>query len=464
MKRFKLDQWGNRWSFARGATKANNEANGRAMAELTEALAEVDGLFAGISYLEKLEPESEEPPPSPSARSENANNYSTSTPPDSPWFGHLNIDLPHLEPSLNSEERSKTEARHLRNYLNSKLVDSNDNSRRLPRNSQWATLRSLRKASMYHHHQFVKLTADSPSQEIRKLRKSYVTAKKMLETGIQTFRDVLHNQIPTTLMEIFAFASLSYIISKTLHAKGHLDESEVLSGLLDWRAAIVEEKEKLAFDQIAKLLWPEATKIMHFFPLQRPGTSTETAGSGIEGRETICPPWSRSESDMDTVTSTPTGENFTLREDPLQSPWLDEHTSISQSRTGPITYHDEVAADYSDGLQGHVYQLLHETRSHDEFGFSEFVDFDSDLQDFIEPSSYPIAPLDVNLQALNQPSSQAGYSVDTLPALSDSLSSSQLHLEGRSPAETIDQPTSDAGLNCLINTPLFQVVVNFMIR
>jgi hypothetical protein len=437
------------------------------MTELTDALAEVDGLFAGISYLEKQEPESEEPPPppSPSARSENANNYSTSTPPESAWFGRLNIDLPHLDPLLDSEERSKTEARHLRNYLNGKLGNSKGNSSRLPRESQWATLRSLRKASMYHYHQFVKLTADSPSQEIRKLRKSYVTAKNMLEMGIQTFRDVLHNQIPTTLMEIFAFASLSYMISKTLHAKGHLDESDILSGLLDWRAAITEEKEKLAFDQIAKLLWPETKKILHFIPLQTLGTSTGTAGLGFEGRKPMHPPWSRPKIAMDAVASTLAGENFTLREDPLQSPpWLHAHTSISQASTAPITRHGEVVANNSDGLQGHVRQLLQETRSHEEFVFSDFIDFDTILQGSIDPLLYPITPPDVSLQVLNQPSSQTEYSVDASPILSESPSSPRLHLEGRSLGETIDQPTSDDLLNRLIDTPLFQVVFGFIIR
>jgi hypothetical protein len=283
MASLKLDQWKGRWSFARGATKATHRTKGQSMTELTEALAEVDGLLAGINYLEKVEPDSEEIP-SLSASNENSNNFPPPNPATASWFGHLAIDLPQLG-ALGSEERSKIEPRHLRSILNDRLVNSNDESRQIPRESQWATIRSLRKASMLHYNQFAKVTADSTNADIRKLRKSYVTAKKLLEMGILTFRQVLHGQNPTTLVDIFSFASLSYVISKTLHAKGHIDESDILSGILDWRAAITDERERSAFDDIAGQLWPEAKEIMHFIPLERAEISPETAGLRRDGNE-----------------------------------------------------------------------------------------------------------------------------------------------------------------------------------
>ena len=58
------------------------------MTELTEALAEVDGLLAGINYLEKVEPDSEETPPS-SAWTDTSNNYFPSKPAPASWFGHF---------------------------------------------------------------------------------------------------------------------------------------------------------------------------------------------------------------------------------------------------------------------------------------------------------------------------------------------------------------------------------------
>ena len=99
----KLDQWESRWSFARGATKATQKTNGRAITELTDALAEVDGLLAGINYLEKSEPESEDPPSLP-AREGNTTSSSTFKPAEGPWFGHFNIDLPQLNPSSSEEQ------------------------------------------------------------------------------------------------------------------------------------------------------------------------------------------------------------------------------------------------------------------------------------------------------------------------------------------------------------------------
>ena len=254
------------------------------MTELTEALAEVDGLLAGINYLEKVEPNSEETRPA-SASTETSSNCFSSKPATASWFGHLAVDLPQSGAS-SSEDLSKIEPRHLRSILTDKLVKSNDEPRQIPRKSQWATIQSLRSASMLHYNQFAKVSADSANADIRKLWKSYVTAKKLLEMGILTFRQVLLRQNPTTLVDIFAFASLSYVISKTLHAKGHIDESDILSGILNWRAAITDERERSTFDEIAEQLWPEAKEIMHFIPLERAKRNLETAGLRHDENET----------------------------------------------------------------------------------------------------------------------------------------------------------------------------------
>jgi hypothetical protein len=322
------------------------------MTELTEALAEVDGLLAGINYLEKLEPESEEAH-SPPARSDNTANSLPPNSAQSSWFGHLTLDLPQLDASR-SEEQSKIETRHLRNILNDKLANSNDNSRQVPRKSQWATLRSLRKASMYHYNQFAKVTADSTSADIRKLRKSYVTSKNMLEMGILTFRDVLHGRTPTTLMDIFAFASLSYVISKTLHSNGHIPESDILSGILDWRAAILDEKERSTFDEVAKRLWPEAKEIMHFFPIERKEPSPETAGLRRDGSKMGCTPSSMLQGVLDAGSLRLDGEHIASREDPLLS-W-DYEYSYSLSRAHPAYVHTAKTSIFTPLIQ--LYHLI----------------------------------------------------------------------------------------------------------
>lgn len=456
MTGLKLDQWGSRWSFARGATKATQKTNGRAITELTDALAEVDGLLAGINYLEKSEPESEEPPSLSGTRG-SATNSSTFKPAEGPWLRHLNMDLPQLNPS-SSEEQPTIETRHIRNYLNGKLTTSNENSGQKPRESQWATLRSLREASTYHYHQFTKVTADSTSPDIRKLRKSYVTAKNMLEMGILTFRAVLHGQIPTTLAEIFAFASLSYVISKTLHAKGHLDESDILSGLWDWRAAITDERERLALDEIAKQLWPEAKQILHFIPLERTEMGPGTAGLRQGNREMRFPPLPRLQETMDLVTSMPTGENLASRDEPsLSLPLVDEYTPISQASTFPLPPLGQVEGE-QDGLQHYVRQILHETMSYDDFMFSHFLTLP---EEFMGPSWYPTTPPNISPHDLSQSPLQTGYSIDTPSVLSESPSSPHPQ---PSPVEPMDAPAGDAPLSRLVDTPLFQAVFQFVIR
>lgn len=430
------------------------------MTELTEALAEVDGLLAGINYLERLEPEPEETH-FPSARSDNAND---SLPPNSvngSWFGHLSVDLPQPEAS-GSRERSNIEIRHLRNILNDKLINSNDNSRQISHKSQWATLRSLRKASMYHYNQFTKVTADPASADIRKLRKSYVTAKNMLDMGILTFRDVLHGHIPTTLVDIFAFASLSYVISKTLHSNGHIDESDILSGILDWRAAIVDEGERSAFDEIAKRLWPEAKEIMHFFPMERKELSPETAGLRRDESETRYAPSSIPQEALDTEPSKPGEEYTNSREDLLLSPWAHEYASILQANTFPMPCLSEVQ-NPPDGLQDHARQLLQETKSHEDFMFSTWLNLDSTLlEDFTDPSLFQSTAPNIGPEVLNP--SQTGRSIGTESALSESPSPPSHGFEEPSPVKHIDPPPDDSAIHHLLNTPLFQVVLRFVNR
>ncbi|KAF8847515.1 hypothetical protein BDZ45DRAFT_681848 [Acephala macrosclerotiorum] len=460
MTRLKLDQWGSRWSFARGATKATHRAKGQSMTELTEALAEVDGLLAGVNYLERLEPESEETY-FPSARSDDANNSLPLNSAKDSWLGHLTFDLPQLDAS-GSEERSKIEIRNLRNILNDKLINSNDSSRQIPRESQWTTLRSLRMASRYHYNQFTKLTTDSTSADIRKLRKSYVTAKNMLDTGILTLRNVLHGQIPTTLVDIFAFASLSYVISKTLHSNGHIDQSDILSGILDWRAAIVDESERSAFDEIASRLWPEAKEIMHFIPIRRKELSPETAGLRLDKGETISTSSSIHQEALDTGTSRPGEEYISSGEDLLPSPWAHEYPSIFQANTFPIPSLSEMQPP-PGGLQDYAYQLVQETGSRGDFMFSTWLNLDSTLpEDFMNPSLYQSMEPNTSPEGLNP--SQTGYSIETESAPSESSSPFPYGFEEPSQAEQADQPSDDSALHRLLNTPLFQVVFRFVIR
>lgn len=397
MASLKLDKYHSRWSYIRGATKACERTSERAITDLAEALAEVDGILAGINYLEKVEPKLDETSSVPPQSENSADNVPSNTG-ECGWLGHLTIGLPKLDATngISPEERSNIETRQLRNHLNSKLTASDNNSKQQPRASQWATLRSLREAMMYYYQQFTKATAESTLPEIRKLRKSYVTAKNMLEVGILTFRNVLHGQIPTTLMDIFAFASLSYVISKILHAKGHLDESDILSGILDWRNAIADESEMLAFDDIAMRLWPEAKDIMHFIPMPRKGMSPKPAGSVDNEFQSTRKPSPQLRPQMGDANSTQTDEP-TLPEDPLPSV-QEFHEIMMQANTISLPFTAPFMSDNVDergGLQDHAFHLIQGTKSHEDLMFSDFLDWDNmPPADFMDQSLHPTVPPD----------------------------------------------------------------------
>jgi hypothetical protein len=458
MASLKLDEWKGRWSFARGATKATHQTKGRAMTELTEALAEVDGLLAGINYVEKVEPNSEETSPA-SASTETSNNFFSSKPATASWFGHLAVDLPQSGAS-SSEDLSKIEPRHLRSILTDKLVKSNDEPRQIPRKSQWATIQSLRSASMLHFNQFAKVSADSANADIRKLWKSYVTAKKLLEMGILTFRQVLLRQNPTTLVDIFAFASLSYVISKTLHAKGHIDESDILSGILDWRAAITDERERSTFDEIAEQLWPEAKEIMHFIPLERAKGNLETAGLRHEQNETRHAPSLIPEETADRSSLRPDEGNIASRDNQPLSPWTQSNASDLQANTFPLPFPTEVETSPS-GLQNHVFQLTEETRSHPEFMFSEWLNFESTfLEGPLDQNFYQNLAPDIGPELLNPSQTTCVIEAEVGPT---DLTSSSHDLKESSPDEQTDPQADDSTVHRLLGTPLFQVVFRFLI-
>jgi hypothetical protein len=314
---------------------------------------------------------------------------------------------------------------------------------------------------MLHYNQFAKVTADSTNADIRKLRKSYVTAKKLLEMGILTFRQVLLRQNPTTLVDIFAFASLSYVISKTLHAKGHIDESDILSGILDWRAAIIDERERSAFDEIAEQLWPEAKEIMHFIPLERAKRNLGTAGVRHDENETRHSPSLIPEEATDRSSLGLDEVNIASGDDPPLSPWTRTDASDFQANTFALPFLSEVETP-PGGLQNHVSQLTQETRSHPEFMFSDWLNFDSAFQEeSLDQNFFQNPAPDIRPELLIP--SQTTCVIEPEVAPTDPTSSSH-GLKEPSPEEQKDSLAEDSTLHRLLDTPLFQVVFRFLIR
>lgn len=142
-------------------------------------------------------------------------------------------------------------------------------------------------------------------------------------------------------------------------------------------------------------------------------------------------------------------------------PRAHEDASIFHENTFPMSSLSEKQADLG-GFQDHVYQLVQETGSHEEFMFATFSNFDSALlEDIMDPSLYQSTELNINPEALISP--HTGYSMDAESALSDSSSPPPNGFQKSPSAEQVNLPSDDPILHRLKNTPLFQVVRRFVL-
>jgi hypothetical protein len=229
---------------------------------------EVDGLQAGINYLEKLEPETRGnylgklisfpsissddtwedhdplswcapdldltvfndptvawPAPPSNDSSGYPNNLFTLTPPPEGLTSSSYLFGPPTVPEYQHEDQRSADLK----------TDDLTKNKKLPRATQWASLRELRLPSRLQYMKFLGLTAKYESRGIKKLRRMYGSAIGMLDTGIMTFRDVLDGQEPNALKEVFAFTCLSYVMSKILQKHGRMEGSHVLADTGRWR-------------------------------------------------------------------------------------------------------------------------------------------------------------------------------------------------------------------------------------
>ena len=126
---------------------------------------------------------------------------------------------------------------------------------------QLRVLRTLRAKFIVHHRQFLQRTASSCSDRVQELRKRCRRYTDLLDTGLLTFKAIINNESPSSLKEIFAFISLSYAMVGTMQAEGKpvsfcLNELEMQS----WRRSLQTTKDRITFDELVPLLWPELNK------------------------------------------------------------------------------------------------------------------------------------------------------------------------------------------------------------
>ncbi|KAF4334302.1 hypothetical protein FBEOM_11865 [Fusarium beomiforme] len=229
-----LDRYSNLYSYAGGATRTGIGGS-RAAEHLGRALAEVNGLFAGFIQLDETEPESA---------------------------------------AGRSNGRQDDLALELDSLCNTAPTNSTSNSQpgftdpsSQARENAWASIRTVREGMKILWEHFLDVALDENLPAINNIRAEYRDAKGLRQAGVFAFRNTITGPAPNDLVKIFAFCSLSYVVSRLLHSRGRLEEGDILAGIRLWLDALEDENEREAFETLAKRLWPEARNHLHFMDL-----------------------------------------------------------------------------------------------------------------------------------------------------------------------------------------------------
>ncbi|KAG7415024.1 hypothetical protein DER46DRAFT_600835 [Fusarium sp. MPI-SDFR-AT-0072] len=241
-----LDQYSHLYSYAGGSTRTG-VGGLRAAEHLGRALAEVDGLFAGFTHLDETEPESR-----------------TSRPSHRPDDLALELDSLCNTSPANSATDSQPDFTHPSDQA---------------RENAWASIRTVREGMQILWEHFIDVSHDVNLPTINNIRAEYHDAKGLRQAGVFAFRNTLTGPAPNDLVKIFAFCSLSYVVSRMLYSRGRLAEGDILAGIRLWLNALENEDERKAFEVLAERLWPEARNHLHFINLDLGEQSQKLAGS-----------------------------------------------------------------------------------------------------------------------------------------------------------------------------------------
>ncbi|KAF4503735.1 hypothetical protein FAGAP_13 [Fusarium agapanthi] len=241
-----LDQYSPLYSYAGGSTRAG-VGGLRAAEHLGRALAEVDGLFAGFTHLDETEPESR-------------NSRSS--------CGHDDLALELDSLCSAAPTNSTPDSQH----------DSTD-PRSQARDHAWASIRTVREGMQILWEHFVDISYDVNLPTINNIRAEYHDSKGLRQAGVFAFRNTLTGPAPNDLIKVFAFCSLSYVVSRLLYSRGRLAEGDILAGIRLWLNALEDEDERKAFEILAQRLWPEARNHLHFIDLNMGEQSRKLAAS-----------------------------------------------------------------------------------------------------------------------------------------------------------------------------------------
>ncbi|KAL2675631.1 hypothetical protein Neosp_011821 [[Neocosmospora] mangrovei] len=133
-----------------------------------------------------------------------------------------------------------------------------------PREKAWSSIEDVRTGVQCYWRHFVRVADSLDTPDINNLREKYRDAKGLLDAAVFAFRNTLTSPTPNDLKKIFAFCSLSYVVSSMLHARGRFDKTKILAGINLWFNALKHPRERVAFKQLAERLWPEECHHLHF--------------------------------------------------------------------------------------------------------------------------------------------------------------------------------------------------------
>ena len=231
--------------------------------ERARALAEVDGLFAGFRFLEKIETKQDL-----NSTFSHADTASAASHPDEP-LGRSHVSSPEAlhNSSIDHEgahDASSPQPLHKSSSAStpSGLADTSLPASLIeePGRSHWALLKTVKEASDAHHQEFQGVECEAGTAPlVLRLKQQFDTPKKLRERAGQVHRDILSRDDaePTTLGDVFAFSFLSYVVCRQLVQRGRLVEANILCGLRHWLDAIVDLEERAAFAWLARKLWPQ---------------------------------------------------------------------------------------------------------------------------------------------------------------------------------------------------------------
>ncbi|KAH7207239.1 hypothetical protein DER44DRAFT_898607 [Fusarium oxysporum] len=218
-----------------------------------EALVEVDGLFAGLIYLDATDPSL------PQRTSKNSFRQS------------LAVELDVICKAYEIRPEIDT----------SNAPSSTIHERILAREAAWSSIRTVRDGMQILWNHFVDISRVLNTSAIDGLRNRYHDAQGLCYEGVFALRYTVVGRKPDDLVAIFAFCSLSYVIARLFCACKRAKQSDIPAGIRSWRDAIKEEDERQAFDALAAKMWPEAQSHVHLQDLdpgQTLAQSTSTHG------------------------------------------------------------------------------------------------------------------------------------------------------------------------------------------